>query len=65
MKKNKLPNIIILLILTAITVVFWVSFSVYRVFSEKPSETVPEELLLEINPRLDEATIKTINEKNP
>ena len=59
MKNKKLPSIVILLILTAITVVFWVSFTVYRVFTKKESVVVPSEITAPINPNLD---IDTLNE---
>lgn len=60
MRKNKLPPIVTILVLTLIVVVFWIFFSVYRVFSNKPSPTVPEAVLAPIEGRLDTQTIEEI-----
>ena len=60
MKKNKLPNLITVLILTLITGVLWVSLSTYRAFTAKPSESVPKEISDPIDPTLDQTTIKKI-----
>jgi hypothetical protein len=60
MKKNKLPSLISILILTLITAVLWVSLSTYRAFTVKPSESVPEEISKPITPSLDQITINKI-----
>lgn len=60
MKNKKLPSIVILLILTAITVVFWVSFNVYRVFTKEEPVVVPSEITAPINPNLDMDTLDEI-----
>lgn len=63
MKKNKLPNIVILLILTTITLVCWISFSAYRVFTKEDTPTVAEELLKDINPKIDSNIITEISQR--
>lgn len=63
MKNNKLPSIIILLILTAITVIFWVSFTVYRVFTKEDAYVVPEEIIKPIEPRLDTKTLDEVERR--
>lgn len=64
MKKNKkLPSIIILLILTAITAVFWISFSVYRVFTKPKPINIPNEVIAPINPNLDLDTLNEIERR--
>jgi hypothetical protein len=60
MKKNKLPSLISILILTLITSVFWVSLSTYRAFTAKPSESVPKEISDPINLSLDQTAIQKI-----
>ncbi len=57
--KKKLPSIITILILTLITCVFWVSFSIYRVFSSKPDAKIQIEdaVLKPITPNLDTSVI--------
>lgn len=58
--KPKLPNLVILLILTALTAALWVGLSVYRSISVKPAPIVPENILQSLNPVLDETAIKAI-----
>jgi hypothetical protein len=60
MKKNKLPSLISILILTLLTCVLWVSFNVYRSLTAKPEESVPEAVSNPITPTLDENVIKKI-----
>lgn len=60
MKKRKTPNLVTIAILTTITVAFWVLFSVYRVFTDKPSYNVPAEILEPVSPALDSSLIDKI-----
>ena len=53
MKKQKLPSLIAILILTLITVVIWVSFNVYRAIVSTPPLVVPAEVSEPLNPKLD------------
>lgn len=59
MKKTKLPSVIVLLILTTITTLFWISFKIYRVFITDTTPDIPEEVIMQIDPTLD---VKTLNE---
>lgn len=63
MKKTKLPKIITLIILTSITIVFWVFFNIYSTVTKKTITAVPEEILLPINPKLDSEIINQIEER--
>jgi hypothetical protein len=63
MNRKKLPNLIILFILTLITILFWISFSIYQVFTSNTSPVVPTEIILQIDPKLDIETIKTMRSK--
>lgn len=62
-KKTKLPNLIAILILTLITVVMWVAFSVYRAVTSTPTATVPVEVTEPISPILDEEAMTQIESR--
>ncbi len=62
--KTRLPNLIILLILTSITIVFWVVFSIYSAVSKPPNIELPNELLEDVNPKLDSETVNQIKSRN-
>lgn len=53
MKKNKLPNIVTMAILTLITIVSWIVLSVLRVFTAEPAPPVPAAILSPIDATLD------------
>ncbi len=63
MKNKKLPSIVSLMILTAITSVFWIMFSVYRSFTSEPEPVVPDEVINQLSPRLDTQTIDLMQNK--
>jgi hypothetical protein len=63
MKKDKLPSLISVLILTLITVVMWVSFDIYRAVTKAPESIVPAEITKTLNPTLDQDSIKLIESK--
>lgn len=63
MKKKKTPQIVTLLVLTLIVVVFWIFFSVYRVFANKPSPIVPPEVIVPLDAKLDSDTLEEIKTK--
>lgn len=60
MKRNKLPSLITVLILTLVTTVMWVSLSIYRAFSQKPTPSVPQEIVNPLTPTLDQKTMTQI-----
>lgn len=64
MKKTKLPNIIVLMILSLITILFWISATVYRVFTTKPTPSIPTEIIQDLNPTLDNATLDQIESRS-
>lgn len=53
------------MILTLITVLFWISFSIYNVFTNKPSPTVTDEIIQQVDPKLDIQTLNIIRDKTP
>ncbi|KKP47641.1 MAG: hypothetical protein UR39_C0003G0043 [Candidatus Woesebacteria bacterium GW2011_GWA1_33_30] len=63
MKNAKLPSLMILLILTTITVVFWISFTIYRVFTKESPVNVSNEIIAPINPNLDMDTLNEIERR--
>lgn len=65
MRKNKkLPSFVVMLILTTITVVFWIIFAVYNVFSNENSYQVPNEIIKAVNPTIDEKTLDQVQQRN-
>ena len=63
MKNTKLPSIMSILILTAITSVMWVSFSVYSAFTTKPAPVVPQEVSEPLTPTLNQSVMSEIESK--
>lgn len=63
MTRKKLPNLIILIILTTIVTIFCILFNVYRVFTKRPTPVVSRETLLKIDPQFDTKTLDTIKER--
>lgn len=63
MKNNKLPGLVTLAILTVITAVIWVFFSVYRVFTSKPETKVPANIILPLSPELNSNSISNIEKR--
>jgi len=60
MKKNKLPGLISILILTLFTSILWVSLSIYWSLTAKPTESVPKTVSDPIIPTLDQSAINKI-----
>ena len=63
MKNNKTPTVIILIILTSITIIFWVFIDIYYVFAKKTTATVSEQILLPVDPKLDTEVINQMEER--
>jgi len=61
--KTKLPSLVTILILTAITAVMWVSLGVYHSITIVQPASVPEEVSRDLTPTLDKATIEKIKAK--
>lgn len=60
MKKNKLPSLITILVLTLLTSILWVSLSIYRAITVKPPESVPSTVSNPLTPTLDQIEINKI-----
>lgn len=63
MKKSRIPSLVTIAILTAITLVFWVFFGVYRAFTTKPSPSIPESILQALSPTLDSNALSKIQSR--
>lgn len=63
MEKTKLPNKIVLIILTSVTILLWVAVSVYTAISKKTPAVVSKEILLPLNPKLDIETLNQMEER--
>lgn len=64
MNKTKLPSIISVLILTLITVIMWVSLDIYRALKKPTEITVSKEISQQLNPSLDQDSIKKVESRN-
>lgn len=60
MKPPKVPSLVSIAILTAITLIFWAFFTAYRVFTTKPPLSVPTELIEPLSPSLDRNTLDKV-----
>jgi hypothetical protein len=60
---NKLPGIVSLSIFSAIVVIFWIFFGVYRAITAKPTPQVSAQIIEPITPTLDSNAIKNLGER--
>lgn len=61
--KTKTPNIVPVLILTLITAITWIAFSIYRELTTKPAPVVPEAISEPLNPTLDKDALSKMDTK--
>lgn len=60
MKKEKLPRIVVIAILSLVTALIWAFFDITRAFFKKPETKVEATTLSPLNPNLDLETLNTI-----
>lgn len=60
MNKKDKPFLVQVAVLTTITTLVWIGFSVYKAFTDKPEPTVSKEVLANINPTLDSAILENL-----
>lgn len=60
---NKLPNVVALMILTLVTLLIWLSFTVIRSFTAEAPPVVPPEVVLPVNPKLDTTVIDQMQQR--
>jgi len=58
--KKQTPFLVKFAILTLITSFVWISFDVYRAFTERPAPTVSAEILAPVNPELDTGLLEKL-----
>lgn len=63
MFRQKAPRLVTIAILTTITIVCWVFFSLYQILTKKQNVEVPAELLEPIDPTLDSTTLNSIQSR--
>jgi len=63
MKKSKAPSYVTIAILSVITVLFWIVFSILRLLSAPAKINVPDEILVPINPALDLDTLNNLENR--
>ncbi len=61
--KPKLPSVVVLLVLTTITIVMWISLSIYRAAIIEPDVKVSEEILTPLDPNLNQQVVTQIESR--
>lgn len=61
--KRKTPRLVTTSIITLITVINWIGFELYRIYTAKPDPIVPAEILASLNPILDEEVLNKLQER--
>lgn len=51
------------MILTLVTLLIWLSFTIFRSFTREAAPVVPVEIVLPVNPKLDTNTIKQMEQR--
>jgi hypothetical protein len=60
MRSPKSPRLVTIAIISTATIIFWIFFEVYRIFTTASPVNVPSELLQPINPVLDNSALQNI-----
>ena len=60
MRTPKSPRLVTIAIITTATIILWIFFEVYRIFTAASPLDVPEELLRPINPALDSKALLNV-----
>lgn len=63
MKKTKTPTLVILSILTVITIVIWIVFSIVRVWTKPESIDISSKILKPLSPTLDSESLNQLNQR--
>ena len=63
MKKSKVPSIVAVMILTVITISFWIVFGVVRIFTTEPTPSIPPEILNPLNSNYDNTVVDKIEKR--
>lgn len=57
-QKRDLPALVIFAFVTLLTSFSWVGFEIYRTLTDAPDPIVPSEILLDLEPTLDQVTLE-------
>lgn len=63
MKKAKVPSLVAVMILTLITISFWIIFSVVRIFQKETSPSLSPEILNPLNSNYDKTVVDKIEKR--
>lgn len=63
MKPAKIPSFVSIVILTTITIIFWVAISVYRALNTKPVPKVAAEILEPVMPSLEKSGLDKVQSR--
>ena len=63
MKKSKVPSIVAVMILTVITISFWIVFGVVIIFTTEPTPSIPPEILNPLNSNYDKTVVDKIEKR--
>lgn len=62
-QKRDLPKLVVFAIITLITALSWVGFEIYRTLTDAPDPVVPPEVILDLDPTLDQVTLEGLVNK--
>jgi len=63
MNKKERPFLVQIAILTAITTLVWIGFSVYKALTNTPEPTVSQEVLAPVDPTLNTEILESLDER--
>jgi len=63
MKEQKAPHLVTISIITTTTIIFWIFFEVYRIFTGPADINVPDEIMAPITPALDINSLENIERR--
>jgi hypothetical protein len=63
MKKLKVPSLVTIMVLTVITISFWIVFGVLRIFKTEPAPSIPPEILNPLNSSYDKSVVDKIEKR--
>jgi hypothetical protein len=61
--KNKIPSLVVVLVLTLLTAIAWVGFSVYRAISQKEGPVLSEDVTKDLSPSLNSEIIENMKNR--
>lgn len=58
--QKKDPNILLFAIFTTVTIFIWIGFEVYKILTPHTLESIPDSVLLPLEPKLDLESLKKL-----